>query len=186
VAGLGLQALVDRTRSRPRLLRGLRVALAGVAALVTLDLYTEGAGWLKLGRGLGFSARSHRPVVRFEDRAEGERARLVDYAPHHFVIDVRSQQGSLLIFPLEPGEALDQWRADVGRLEQADGRLALRVPPGTWRIGLSYRPRHFRTALAISFATALGAAAALARGNARERLSQWLRGSARQDPASPG
>lgn len=97
------------------------------------------------------------PRYRGEVHLEGEgggTAKIVAWTPNSAVIDVSdAAPGSLLVYNMNFDEG---WSADVGTIESFAYALAVRLPGGTTRVTLRYRPPFFALGLLLGAATLAG------------------------------
>ena len=151
LAALGLGRLYERAarRSQP-LATGIACA---VALALAIDLHVESRAWQRAALGPPIAERDHRPQPLDYVLEGGTRVALVESAPNHFVYAIEAPARSLAILPLRWGKSRIEWKLDAGTAHRPFGRLAIEVPPGKSRVGVSYRPPFLWAGVGVFAAT---------------------------------
>jgi len=182
--GVGLQRVA--ARSGPSTRRALAWICCGVALLGYLDLRRESQPWQEASIGNEVESRTHHPRRTRLPADAGATVTLREFAPNAMVFRVVAREDGRAVFPVrfaknarkrqrrgeDPGSP--EWFVEGFEPIAADGKLAVEVPAGERDVAIAYRPRGFRTGIAISIATCgLLAGVALRRRAAARADSQF-------------
>ncbi|WP_281329226.1 hypothetical protein [Polyangium sp. 6x1] len=92
-------------------------------------------------------------------------AKIADWSPNGATIELAgAEAGSLVVYNMNYDEG---WRASVGKVQNVDNRVAVRLPEGVTTLSLWYRPPGFVPGLFAGLAALVGAIA-LVRAEKRE------------------
>ncbi len=112
------------------------------------------------------------PQLRLQDPSAGQ-ARLLHFSPNRLRASVELSQEAVLLLNTNWNE---HWRSDVGQVEKFGdkyphdrdgGRLAVRLPPGTYSVTLRYRPTSYVLGLWLTLLCSAAALALFFRGRRR-------------------
>jgi len=151
LAALGLGRLYELAARRSRPL-ALGAAAAAVLA-IAVDLHAESRAWQRAALGPPIAERDHRPQPLDYVLEGGTRIELVESTPNRFVYRASAPARSLAILPLRWGKSRIEWRLDAGKARRPFGRLAVEVPQGETRIGVTYRPPFLWSGVGVFAAT---------------------------------
>lgn len=108
------------------------------------EVFVEGEGGAAAG------------IVGAAAQIVGATAQIVEWSPSRAVVEVTGAgDGALLVYNMNYDEG---WRSDAGPVIEREGAVAVRVPAGSSRVALRYRPPGLALGLLLGAATAAIAA----------------------------